>query len=67
MIKTFSCKGCDMRHFRCHSHCEIYKKEKAEHEARKAAEDKKRATEVLLNDQKADAIRRAKRRRGQKI
>lgn len=36
MSTIFSCKNCQDRYPGCHSHCEKYQKEKAEHDKRKS-------------------------------
>jgi hypothetical protein len=42
-LNMFSCgPDCEKRKPGCHSHCEKYKRERAEYDKRKAAEDKKR-------------------------
>ena len=59
------CKGCvaPKRYPGCHDRCPEYKKEKAEYEQRKAAEDKKKFTDQAIYLQKAEAVAKATKSR----
>ena len=59
------CKGCvaPKRHPGCHGHCPEYKKEKVEHEERKAVEDKKRRTDQAIFLQRSAAVEKATKNR----
>lgn len=59
-----SCHYCvaPKRHPGCHDTCPEYQKAKAEHEARKAAADKKRAIERNLISQTVTSVERRKKK-----
>ena len=61
----FTCKDCPDREVGCHSVCEKYKREKAEHERIKAAQEKERDIigykANLFDKLQAQAHRKAKR------
>lgn len=59
------CKGCvpPKRHTACWDHCPEYQKEKAEYEARKAAEDKKRHTDQAIYAHRSKAVEKALKHR----
>lgn len=59
----FSCYGCQERQPTCHSSCERYLREKAEHEAWKAEDDKKKAISFRLTAQRCDSVRRASKKK----
>ena len=58
----FSCKDCQQRHPGCHSKCETYKKEKAEHEAQLEAARRERNVKQGLYEQRTAAISKASKR-----
>lgn len=55
------CHGCmaPKRHPGCHDHCPEYRKEKAEHDAMREADHKRRETIHNLNDQRYKAVTKA--------
>ena len=59
------CKDCvaPKRHTACWDHCPEYQKEKAEYEARKAVEDKKRCIDQAIYHQRSAAVAKATRNR----
>ena len=59
----YSCKGCvaPKRHPGCHDHCAEYLAQKSQHDAQKAAEDKRRYIEYGLNSQCAKGVYAAMR------
>ena len=65
MMQIFCCKGCvaPKRYPGCHDRCPEYKKQKAEHEERKAVADKKKFTEQGLYLQRSAAVAKAMRSR----
>lgn len=52
------------RHPGCHDHCPEYIEEKAEHERKKAAEDKEKAVRQGIYAQKSEAVTRAIKKHG---
>lgn len=60
----FSCYGCPDKRGGCHAECEIYKREKAAHEAEKAERDRKKHITQGLNDHAIRAAARNKKRAG---
>lgn len=63
---SFSCYGCTNRHAACHATCEIYKREKAAHEAQKDREREAKRIQSGLNDHVVAFVRKAKSKRGKK-
>ena len=59
----YCCMDCKApkRYPGCHGTCPDYIKEKAEHDAERAEENRKRSIEHGLNAQKASGVKRAKR------
>ena len=57
-MTKFSCYGCEKRAPGCHAKCDIYKAEKAEHEERKAKENRRRSVKNGLNAQRSAAVYR---------
>lgn len=62
-----SCKDCSDRYPGCHGKCETYKRERAEHDKRKAVIDAHREARIYWNNSKANrannmAIRRKERK-----
>ena len=55
------CKGCvtPNRYPGCHSHCPLYRQEKAEYQAKKESEDSKRDVINGINYQRSKAVHRA--------
>lgn len=51
------------RHPGCHDHCPEYAEERAEHDEKKAAEDKKKAVRQGIYAQKSEGVRRAYKKR----
>lgn len=62
----FSCKDCTERHVGCHTTCEKYKAEKAEHEAKHEAEYKERLERRIANDYIIESIEKLRSRRRSK-
>ena len=60
-MKAICCHGCvaPKRHPGCHDHCPEYIKEKAQHNAEKAEEDKRKRIEYGIISQLKSGIRRA--------
>ena len=63
----FTCQGCPERTPGCHDHCEKYKAEKAEYEARKEEINKEKKVRYSVNAQKYDAIGKAVKSHGRKF
>lgn len=55
-----------MRHPGCHDHCDIYQKAKKEHDAQKAAEDKRLRAEYDYIGSKLECVARYHKRTGLK-
>ncbi len=62
-MAIYSCMGCTERHPYCHSHCEKYITEKAAHDARKAADDKKKYVSFGVKAQRDSQVEKAQRDR----
>lgn len=62
-MTVFSCYGCEKRSGECHATCETYKKEKSEHDKRKAERDKKRTADMGVYDERSIAVHKANRKR----
>jgi hypothetical protein len=65
-MTEFSCYGCEMRRAGCHATCEIYKAEKAVHEARRKEERKQRNIEIGLTAHAMDTISRHRKKQGKR-
>lgn len=61
----FSCYGCQRpeKGPECHARCQIYAQEKAAHEERRLAAQKKMAVTYGIREQRGRAVTRAERRK----
>ena len=64
-MTIFSCKGCvaPKRHPGCHDHCPEYIAEKAEHDRKKAIDDKERFVSIGIYGNRSKKVYKALRDR----
>lgn len=62
-MAIYSCMGCAERHPYCHSQCEKYISEKAEHDSQKAENDKKKYVAYGVKAERDAQVEKALRSR----